>query len=87
MCFDNTDDLEASSNKWLQILKNIIKASFKKIRIRESRLSPRLQLLFREKEGLRTKLAASLTQEDAARIRENLDKTEAKIFVLRKIEV
>ena len=62
----------------MKILKNIIKASFKKIRIRESKLPPNLQLLFLEKEELRKKLATSPNL-DTTSIKEQLDITKAKI--------
>ena len=57
-CFDNTnEDIEESSKRWLKIVKNLIKYSFKKIRIRNNKISPKLEKLFQEKERLKSKLA------------------------------
>ena len=58
-CFDDdNEDMENSSKKWLKYLKIILKASFSKIRIKRGKLDldPKLQLLFQEKETLRTKI-------------------------------
>ena len=57
-CFDNTnEDIEESSKRWLKIVKNLIKYSFKKIRIKNNKISPKLEKLFQEKERLKSKLA------------------------------
>ena len=56
-CFDDkNEDLETASKKWLRHLKIILKASFSKLRIKRQNLSPKLQLLFHQKETLKAKI-------------------------------
>ena len=57
-CFiDENEDLENASKAWLKCIKLILKASFTKIRLKKSSLKPQLQLLFKERESLKTKIA------------------------------
>ena len=57
-CFeDDTENIEDSSRRWLKIVKNLIKSSFKKIRIRKNKLPPSLEKLFHEKEGIKSQIA------------------------------
>ena len=79
-CFDNPEeDLEATSKRWLKLLKDTIKLSFKKIRIRNSNKNPKLDPLFQEKERLMLKLNTSITTLEADLIKEELENIEAKI--------
>ena len=79
-CFDNPEeDLEATSKRWLKLLKDTIKLSFKKIRIRNSNKNPKLDPLFQEKERLMLKLNTSITTPEADLIKEELENIEAKI--------
>ena len=58
VCFDETnEDIEKSSQRWLRIVKKLIKTAFRKIRIRKNNISPKLQKLFLEKERIKTKIA------------------------------
>ena len=57
-CFDDpNEDIEKSSQRWLRIVKNLIKTAFKKIRIRNNRIHPKLEKLFLEKEHIKSKIA------------------------------
>ena len=57
-CFDDPlEDIEVSSQRWLKIVKKLIKTSFSKIRIRKNKLPPKLEKLFLEKERIRSKIA------------------------------
>ena len=57
-CFtDPNEDLEKASKSWLKCIKLILKGSFDKIRIRKGNLKPQLQLLFQERETLKSKIA------------------------------
>ena len=79
-CFDNPEeDLEATSKIWSKLLKDTIKLSFKKIRIRNSNKNPKLDPLFQEKERLMLKLNTSITTPEADLIKEELENIEAKI--------
>ena len=55
-CFDDqNEDFEKSSKRWLKILKNIIKSSFTKTRVKKKKLPVDLENLFEEKEGIKAK--------------------------------
>ena len=56
-CFDKTEDIEAASKKWLKMIQSCIKKSFKKVRIKESRIKPSLELLFQRKEKKKADIA------------------------------
>ena len=82
-CFDNEEeDLESSTKRWLQILKTTIKLSFKKIRIKNNKLQPELEKLFRRKESLLYDIADLEDQENfvkAAAVRDDLNKVQNSI--------
>ena len=84
-CFDDSDsseDLENSAKRWLKILKNLIKMSFRKIRVKKNRLSPELEILFKKKEILKTKISGIVNFEnpsETAKLHENLDNINAQI--------
>ena len=48
-CFKDCTDVNADANRWLKILNNLIKKSFKKIRIKQQKMNPDLEKLFAEK--------------------------------------
>ena len=54
---DPNEDLEAASKAWIKCLKLILKACFDKIRLKKYNIKPELQLLFQEKEFLKSKIA------------------------------
>ena len=57
-CFDDkNEDLETSSKRWLNILNDLIKSSFKKIRIKKNKMKPELVKLFEKKEYLKLKIS------------------------------
>ena len=59
-CFDDcNEDLEKSSKRWLKTMKNTIKNSFTKIRVKKKKMLPELEALFQEKENLKSKVAES----------------------------
>ena len=77
-CFDDPDeDLNISANRWLSTLNEIIKKSFKRIRI-NNRKSPNeaLENLFKQKESIKQQLAQF----------ENLDDVEKCVETNRKLE-
>ena len=83
--FDNPDDdLEVASKKWLNALKNIIKNSFTKIRIREAKLHPKLESLLQQKESIKLKLTSRdvLSDIDAEIEHKKLETVEAEIVKL-----
>ena len=55
-CFKDCTDVNAAANRWLKILNNLIKKSFKKIRIKQQKMNPDLEKLFAEKESIRSKI-------------------------------
>ena len=85
-CFKNDEeDLEKSAIRWLKVLKNIIKTSFNKIRIKKKKMSPELDALFKQKETLKAKIAENENLEnivETAKLYENLDNVNAKIAQL-----
>jgi hypothetical protein len=49
-CFDEEDeDLEKSFKRWLKVMKNVIKSSFTKIRVKKKKLPVELEKLFHKK--------------------------------------
>ena len=82
-CFDvNNEDLEKSSKRWLKMLKNIIKMSFTKIRVTKNKTSPELEVLFKKKEILKTKIAGIENIEniiEKAKLYEDLDSVNTSI--------
>ena len=65
-CFKKFENLNDACSKWLKILNDIIRKSFRKIRISKSKLPPELEILFKKKESLKQKIH----EEDAA---DNID--------------
>ena len=82
-CFDDEDEaLENSSKRWLKLLKNIIKRSFRKIRMKKSKLKPELENLFQQKETLKSQLAEKVNQEDlddVIKLNQEIDNVSEKI--------
>ena len=82
-CFiDENEDLENASKAWLKCIKLILKASFTKIRLKKSSLKPQLQLLFKERESLKTKIALLENKKEYHDIhiqQNNLDDVNRKI--------
>ena len=82
-CFDeNNENLEKSSKRWLKTLKNIIKMSFTKIRVKKNKTSPELEALFKKKEILKTKIAGIDNIEninEKAKLYEDLETVNTKI--------
>ena len=82
-CFDDArDNLEESSQKWLKTLKKTIKSSFTKIRVKKTKISPKLEMLFQEKESIKTKIADKENLEDieaVAELNDKLNKVTDKI--------
>ena len=74
--FHIDDDLEVSSKKWLSAVKSIVKASFKKVRIRDQRLPSQLQSLFRKREALKLRVKNT---DNLAEIMEELNVVESDI--------
>ena len=57
-CFeDSHESINYACNKWMSILNNLIKKSFKKIRVKKQKTDPGLEKLFEEKQVLKTYLA------------------------------
>ena len=82
-CFDNEEeDIEISSKRWLKLLKTAIKQSFKKIRIKKSKLEPALENLLRKRECLISgihNLERGGTSIEAIKMQEELDEIDVKI--------
>ena len=79
-CFNNpNEDLEVSSRKWLKAVNNVIKASFKKVRLKSTNIPCELEALFCEKENLTTMIAASGENDNVMKLKEALEITEEKI--------
>ena len=79
---DPNDDLETTSKKWLQCIQLILKACFRKIRIKKGNLKPELQLLFQEKERLQSNIALLENEskfEDVEDLKYSLEKVCEKI--------
>ena len=83
VCFNEAnEDIEKSSQRWLKILKKLIKTAFRKIRIRKHNISPKLQKLFLEKERIKTKIAENENGNfniTKAKLDEELEKANADI--------
>ena len=81
--FENPDDdLETASKKWLRCLKQILKSCFTKIRIKKGKLNPELELLFQEKEKLKTEIARLENEtkyEEIDALKDTLDDVHEKI--------
>ena len=82
-CFDDEDeDLEISAKRWLQTLNRIIKRSFRKIRIKDNKITPELEILFQEKESVKIKIAEKENEEcfdEAAEYSKKLDNINESI--------
>ena len=82
-CFDDEEeDLEKASKRWLKTVKNIIKTSFDKIRIKKNNLKPELEVLFQKKESLKSQIAQkdnSELFEEAMNLGVELNDVEEKI--------
>ena len=63
-CFDDCKDINEASTKWLKILNNLIKKSFKKIRIKKQKVNPELDNLFDEKESIKSKISELENKDD-----------------------
>ena len=81
-CFDTDEDIEIASKKWLKIFTNIIKSSFRKIRLKNQTVSPEIDKLFQKKEGLKEKLATLGDNADSLAVVDELEATERKIAEL-----
>ena len=64
-CFNDCTDVNKAADKWLKILNNLIKKSFKKIRIKQQKMDPVLENLFESKESIRNKIDSLEKREDA----------------------
>ena len=84
-CFnDDKEDLENSSKKWLKHLKTILKASFSKLRIKKRNLHPKLQLLFQEKEAMKSAISVLEKENklnEILKLQNSLDSIEEKIGI------
>ena len=64
-CFNDCTDVNKAADKWLKILNNLIKKSFKKVRIKQQKMNPNLENLFASKESIRNKIDSLEKREDA----------------------
>ena len=82
-CFDNeNENIEISSKRWLKHLKTILKASFSKLRIKKGNLDPKLQLLFQEKETIKSiigQLENKNKFEEIKHLQDSLENIDEKI--------
>ena len=67
-CFDKCDDLNLAANRWLKMVNNMIKKSFKKVRIKKQKINPELETLFAEKENIRIKISQLENEENADKV-------------------
>ena len=67
-CFDKCDDLNLAANRWLKMVNNMIKKSFKKVRIKKQKINPELETLFAEKENIRSKISQLENEENADKV-------------------
>ena len=64
-CFDDCTDVNKAAIKWLKIPNNLIRKSFKKIRIKQEKVNPELENLFSTKESIRSKISEIEKKENA----------------------
>ena len=82
-CFDNiNENIENSSKRWLMTVKNLIKTSFRKIRLRKNKMPPHLEKLFQKKEGIKSKIAEQENLKDVdevIKLNDELEKVSEEI--------
>ena len=82
-CFnDESEDLQTMTTRWMKVFNNILRRSFKKIRIRKFKADPNLNALFTTKETLTAKLAQARNDDkiDTVNIiEEEIENTNEKI--------
>ena len=61
---DEKEDLEVSCKKWLKNVDRIIALSFKKIRIRKSKINQNIEEMLQKKENIKAKMAVIENDED-----------------------
>ena len=83
-CFDDpNEDIEVSTQRWLKIVKKLIKISFRKIRIRKNTLPPKLEKLFLEKERLKSRIAENENSNIANdQLKDELEKVNENIALI-----
>ena len=85
-CFDDEEeDINASSKRWLRIINDIIRVSFRKVRIGKHRVNPELEKLFQQKEKLMDSLSKFEIEDDDNGIEEAKDQLNAVEEAIAKI--
>jgi hypothetical protein len=72
-CFEDFEDLDNACTKWLKLFNDIIKKSFKKIRISNTKNSDALNQLFAKKEVIKQKIVEA-ENSDSLDLMMNLEK-------------
>ena len=73
-CFDDeNEDIDESSKRWLKVVNDIIRKSFKKIRIGKHKINPVLENLFQKKEHLMKNLSKKEQDDDFKGVEETKD--------------
>jgi hypothetical protein len=83
-CFDDEEeDIDVSSKRWLKIINDIIRVSFRKIRIGKHKVNPELEKLFQQKETAMDSLSKLELDDDVDGIAEVKDQLNVEYVVKR----